>query len=500
MSKQLGLASPVAGGSVDEMLLARLEQQNTELRKDPKNRVLQNLQREAVRRSVENLKQDKANKGADSEGDYDWEFWALCLSNFQHITRSQSRVLATNIQRGIPPSLRGMIWQMFSKSKDPALESHYRDLLRRDSPYDKMIQRDLARTFPDHQFFKDPEGHGQLGLYNVVKAYSIYDEEVGYCQGIAFIVGALLLNMPDEEAFCVLTCLMKQYGLRGHYTPDMEGLQLHLYQYERILAEQLPHIDRHLELKGITSTMYASQWFMTLFAYRFPLEVVFRIYDIMLSEGVESIIRFAIALLKKNEKTILSLDFEALLSYLKNDLFNDYDTQQLVEDACGVSITARRIDQLTKEYRNSVVKAQMEKEAIEELQRSNADISQTIQGLEQRLSKMFQEHDDVLAQLDESKKQMSQLTTENERMRRHVASLRETVELLPQEIEALSRDEFEVLCTENASLIEKNCSLEDELNSAESLLIDMKVKYAESENETDSLRRHLNEMRRIMAV
>jgi hypothetical protein len=72
MSKQLGLASPVTGGSVDEMLLARLEQQNSELRKDPKNRVLQNLQREAVRRSVENLKHDKANKGIDGEGEYDW--------------------------------------------------------------------------------------------------------------------------------------------------------------------------------------------------------------------------------------------------------------------------------------------------------------------------------------------------------------------------------------------------------------------------------------------
>jgi hypothetical protein len=82
MSKQLGLASPVVGGSVDEMLLARLEQQNTELRKDPKNRVLQNLQREAVRRSVENLKQDKANKGVDGEGDYDWGNVSLLAFGF----------------------------------------------------------------------------------------------------------------------------------------------------------------------------------------------------------------------------------------------------------------------------------------------------------------------------------------------------------------------------------------------------------------------------------
>lgn len=33
--------------------------------------------------------------------------------------------------------------------------------------------------------------------------------EVGYTQGVAFIVAALLLNMPDEEAFCVLVRLME---------------------------------------------------------------------------------------------------------------------------------------------------------------------------------------------------------------------------------------------------------------------------------------------------
>lgn len=80
MSKQLGLASPVIGGSVDEMLLARLEQQNSELRKDPKNRVLQNLQREAVRRSIENLKHDRVSKGTDAEnGDFDWGRWFFWL-------------------------------------------------------------------------------------------------------------------------------------------------------------------------------------------------------------------------------------------------------------------------------------------------------------------------------------------------------------------------------------------------------------------------------------
>ncbi len=36
-----------------------------------------------------------------------------------------------------------------------------------------------------------------------------YDPDVGYTQGLAFIVAPLLLLMPEEEAFCVLVRLME---------------------------------------------------------------------------------------------------------------------------------------------------------------------------------------------------------------------------------------------------------------------------------------------------
>ena len=32
-----------------------------------------------------------------------------------------------------------------------------------------MIKRDIARTFPDHSFFKDKDGIGQGTLFNVIK-------------------------------------------------------------------------------------------------------------------------------------------------------------------------------------------------------------------------------------------------------------------------------------------------------------------------------------------
>lgn len=52
-----------------------------------------------------------------------------------------------------------------------------------------------GRTFPNHSYFMSPLGPGQLGLYNLLKAYSLLDEEVGYCQGLSFIAGVLLLHV-----------------------------------------------------------------------------------------------------------------------------------------------------------------------------------------------------------------------------------------------------------------------------------------------------------------
>lgn len=63
------------------------------------------------------------------------------------------------------------------------------------SACEKVIRRDIARTYPEHDFFKEKDGLGQESLFNVMKAYSLHDREVGYCQGSGFIVGLLLMQV-----------------------------------------------------------------------------------------------------------------------------------------------------------------------------------------------------------------------------------------------------------------------------------------------------------------
>jgi ecotropic viral integration site 5 protein len=77
------------------------------------------------------------------------------------------------------------------------------------------------------------------------------------------------VKMPDEEAFCVFVRLMHSYNLRTIYLPEMPGLQLRLYQFDRLVEELLPVLYVHFLRQGVKSSMYCSQWFITMFSYRY---------------------------------------------------------------------------------------------------------------------------------------------------------------------------------------------------------------------------------------
>lgn len=87
--------------------------------------------------------------------------------------------------------------------------------------------------------------------------------------------------------------------------------------------------------------MFCSQWFLTLFSYRyvpsrceiylalnlrysFPLEIVFRIFDNCLASGIEAIFGFALSLLQKNEAKLLSLKFDELVAFLNIGIIDTY--------------------------------------------------------------------------------------------------------------------------------------------------------------------------------
>ncbi|XP_064168002.1 TBC1 domain family member 4 isoform X1 [Anguilla rostrata] len=235
--------------------------------------------------------------------------------------------LQSTLYQGVPKTRRGEVWQLTAQqhrqqhrlpSRQQPPDTPYQALLKQLTAQQHAILVDLGRTFPTHPYFSAQLGPGQLSLYNLLKAYSLLDTEVGYCQGLSFIAGVLLLHMSEEQAFDMLLFLMYDLGLRRQYRPDMVSLQIQMYQLSRLLHDYHRSLYCHLEAHEVGPSLYAAPWFLTVFASQFPLGFVARIFDLLFAQGPEVVFKVALSLLSSHEGEILECDsFETVVDFMK---------------------------------------------------------------------------------------------------------------------------------------------------------------------------------------
>ncbi|EMP36617.1 Ecotropic viral integration site 5 protein like protein [Chelonia mydas] len=217
-----------------------------------------------------------------------------------------------------------------------------------------------------------------------IKAYSLVDREVGYCQGSAFIVGLLLMQMPEEEAFCVFVKLMQDYRLRELFKPSMAELGLCMYQFEYMIQEQLPELYVHFQSQSFHTSMYASSWFLTIFLTTFPLPIATRIFDIFMSEGLEIVFRVGLAVLQMNQAELMQLDMEGMLQHFQKVIPHQFDSgpDKLIQASYQVKYNAKKMKKLEKEYTTIKTKEMEEQVEIKRLRTENRLLKQRIETLE----------------------------------------------------------------------------------------------------------------------
>ncbi|KAG5932488.1 hypothetical protein E4U53_001337 [Claviceps sorghi] len=355
------------------LLLARLEQENAKLATNPKSVKVQAVEKLSCSKprppSMAHLRK-LVNGPTPSALRYsmlppppmtDLEFYAALVKDYQQTAARLPTLLSNKIRKGIPPPLRGVVWQSMSGARDSALEEQYERFCGESSPYELLIGKDLGRSFPGVDMFRDPDGDGQRMLGKVLKSFSLYDTKIGYCQGLAFLVGPLLMHMPDKQAFCVLVRLMEKYDLRECFLPDLSGLHVRIYQFRELLRLNLPALSIHLEELQV-ETAYVSQWFLSFFAVTCPLPMLFRIYDVIFAEGAsETLMRVALSLMRKNEPRLLACSemedvMQLLLSRGLWDCYH-YNADEFVQDFASLTgvVTREKLLQLEQAYRESLV-------------------------------------------------------------------------------------------------------------------------------------------------
>ena len=125
----------------------------------------------------------------------------------------------------------------------------------------------------------------------------------------------------------------------GLYEPGFPLLFRFLFYHERFLERFHPRLLNHFTTIGLVSSIYGTKWFSTVYG-QFPLELLLRLWDIFLNEGVKILFRFALYLLGKKEKLLLKCDFEGAVMCLQ-DLHNEKfltETSGVIEEVLEVSI------------------------------------------------------------------------------------------------------------------------------------------------------------------
>ncbi|KAJ8285819.1 hypothetical protein GJAV_G00031270 [Gymnothorax javanicus] len=227
--------------------------------------------------------------------------WLDMLNDWNKWMTKKHHKVKLRCQKGIPPALRGRAWLYLcgGKVKREQNQGKFEELdrLPGDPMWLDVIEKDLYRQFPFHEMFVARGGHGQQDLHRVLKAYTLYRPDEGYCQAQAPIAAVLLMHMPAEDAFWGLVQICEKY-LPGYYSAGLEAIQLDGEILFALLRRVSPVAHRHLKKYNIDPILYMTEWFMCAFSRTLPWASVLRVWDMFFCEGVKIIFRVGLVLLK----------------------------------------------------------------------------------------------------------------------------------------------------------------------------------------------------------
>ncbi|CAF3473913.1 unnamed protein product [Rotaria socialis] len=408
--------------------------------------------------------------------------WSEILIKWRKNYFERPKGLQLLVRKGIPEALRGEVWQLLAGNVNDENEmiNTYRLLLTKESASERIIINDLNRTFPAHEYFKEQGGIGQEALYKLSRAYSVRDEEVGYCQGLSFVIATVLIHMPEEQAFMLLCKLMEdeRYLLREMYKANFENLQMKFFQLNCLIEENLPDIYAHFYDLKVECHMFASQWFLTLFTAKFPLYLVFRIMDIFLYEGFNAIFAVALALLKCNQKDLLSLDFEGVMRYFRVSLPKKYlcedHADELIQTASSMKINIKKLKRYEQEYSINRAEEEQKETPLQRLEADNKRLTETCMRSEfenEMLAlELVNDRIKLKGNLHEAEDQIENLTRELEATKVIVRQNEDLAIRLNEELEHI-REAFRDTC--------------DELQRTQKMLHDSKQICSQLNNQID---------------
>ena len=301
--------------------------------------------------------------------------WGRCTEKRAELSTLAPSELKHLARLGIPAARRKHVWPQLCRAaelKAASPEGHFAALLAMPaatSPQDpgfaaeRQIDLDLARTFPGHRLLSSPDGAARLR--QVLVAYARRDPSVGYVQGMGFVAALLLVFLEDpEESFWCLCSVIEWLLPEDYFNRTLLGLRVEQSVFSELVASKLPRLSQHLEHHCCVVELFATRWFVALYANALPIETTLRVWDAFLLEGCKVIHRVGLALLRIAEPRLLAChDQQELLCALQEEHAHCLDVERLLSVAFDKfsflrSFPRGRIDALRRKHRSRLLVAE----------------------------------------------------------------------------------------------------------------------------------------------
>ncbi|OAD62092.1 USP6 N-terminal-like protein [Eufriesea mexicana] len=265
---------------------------------------------------------------------------------------STKEKLRRRVYKGIPNRFRGQVWTLLLGIKNLKKEQtgKYEEMLqlaRQWSTEIRQIDADVARQYRDHINYRERYSIKQRSMFYVLAAYSMYNMEVGYCQGMSVLAGLLLLYMDEEDAFWGLSVLLadKKYTMHGFYVDGFPKLNRFIEHHDKIMNKFLPKLKRKLDKCGCDSILYALKWFFVVFQERTPVSLGLRIWDIFLLDGDRILPAMAYTVMKMHKRFLMPMEsLDEFCNYLQIKLEKDF----CFDDDTVISTMERSMEELKR--------------------------------------------------------------------------------------------------------------------------------------------------------
>jgi hypothetical protein len=287
----------------------------------------------------------------------------------EHLYKHENDKLTNCLVNGPPNNLRWSIWLGIAKSKmdmkldcEKIYENYFNKTLS--DKLTEQIQKDLTRTAPEINYFKSKEGQDKL--CNLLKALAYYDPEMGYCQGVNILVANILLisDGNEVESFYMLIYIFQHLKVRDLFTRGFPKVHLLIYIIKKLLKTHLKEINDKLEELAIPDEIWLFKWIQSLFTIILNFSVSVRLWDSIIANDTDFIIKFTLAFLDLFKEDIMNCsDMVDFTEFFKNnELLNGKEKnkiaevcnirEKLITETLNFKLKDCEINSIKEEYKN----------------------------------------------------------------------------------------------------------------------------------------------------